>query len=160
MGNFFSQLPFFTICAMLAACDASWNRSNEPGLRSDLTELLARPNLPAGNFTCGMIGTTRDAYATLTLSKAEVDRLIQETGLAEYKNPLSNDRLLPPQLPTESSKCPLVAAWEKTPEIRLLAVSNRPPTLRFKSGRNFEYLFFFFKESTGEACLFVSYSYG
>jgi hypothetical protein len=160
MRNTFVRFALFTACAFLAASDASWNRSNAPGLRDDLSELFTRSHLSVANFTCGMVGTTREAYATLTLSKADADKLIQELGLAEYKNPIVSGRRLPPQLADAAGKHALAAAWEKSPDIRLLAIEERPPALRLKSGRNFDHLFLFFRESNGEACLFVSYSYG
>jgi hypothetical protein len=160
MGKAFLRFSLVTACALLAGCDASWNRSNEPGLRDDLSELFTRSHLSVASFSCGMIGTTREAYATLTLSKADADKLIQELGLAEYKNPIVSGRRLPPQLTDAAGKNALAAAWEKSPDIRLLAIEERPPALRLKSGRNFDHLFLFIRESTGEACLFVSYSYG
>lgn len=160
MGKAIRSLHFALISIFLMACDGAWNRGNEPGLRADLKDLLARAEIAAPDLNCRMIGTTRDAIVSVNLSKEQVAALVKAIGLAEYKNPLGDARRFPLELSDAARECPLAAAWEKDKGISMLAVMGRPASLRLTSGRNFEYLFFFYREEGGEVCIFVSYSYG
>ena len=107
-----------------------------------------------------MISGTRNAKAELSISQSELNRLIQDIGLSEYQ-PTGAKRRLPWQLPQSSANCPLVRGWVNDDrDVRLYSIADRPETLRFNSGRNFEYMFLFRRESTGEVLAFVCYSYG
>jgi hypothetical protein len=107
-----------------------------------------------------MISGTRNAKAQLSISQSELNRLIQDVGLSEYQ-PTDAQRRLPWQLPQSADNYPLVRSWVNDVRgVRLYSIADRPETLCFNSGRNFEYLFLFRRESTGEVCVFVCYSYG
>ena len=141
-------------------CDRLVDLANQPGLSSDLTELLGRSDISEASLRCEMVSGTRDAKAELSISQSELNRLTQDVGLSEYQ-PTGAKRRLPWQLPQSAANCPLVRSWVNDVRgVRLYSIADRPETLRFNSGRNFEYMFLFGRESTGEVCVFVCYSYG
>ena len=146
--------------ASLTGCDRLVDLANQPGLSTDLTELLTRSDISNASLRCEMMHGTRDARADLLISAAELNRLIQDVGMSERQS-AGTERRLPWQLPQAAGRCPLVRSWvNDVPGIRLYSIAERPETLRFNSGRNFEYLFLFRRESTGEASVFVCYWYG
>ena len=144
----------------LIGCDRLVDLANQPGLSTDLTELLRRSGISEASLRCEMISGTRNARAQLSISPSELNRLIQDVGLLEYQ-PTGAKRRLPWQLPQSAANCPLVRSWVNDVRgVRLYSIADRPETLRFNSGRNFEYMFLFRRESTGEVLGFVCYSYG
>ena len=144
----------------LTGCDRLVDLGNQPGLSTDLAELLRRSDVSEASLRCEMISGTRNAKAQLSISQSELNRLIQDVGLSEYQ-PTGAKRQLPWQLPQSADNCPLVRGWVNDVRgVRLYSIADRPETLRFNSGRNFEYMFLFRRESSGEVCVFVCYSYG
>ena len=143
----------------LTGCHRLVDLANQPGLSADLTELLRRSDISEASLCCEMISGTRNAKAELSISQSELNRLIQVVGLSEYQ-PTGAKRRLPWQLAQSADNCPLVRSWLNDVGVRLYSITDRPETLRFNSGRNFEFMFLFRRESTGQVCVFVCYSYG
>ncbi len=143
-------------CLLLLGCEPLWKAANPSRLESDVRELLKTASVVPHRLACRMVDATRNASCSLRISQAEAASVIQALALERIKT---------------SSESPTHLAWLSAhagpscvagPSASLVAfgIAGRPKALRLPNGSAFEYLLLAFDQSTGQARVQVSYSYG
>mgnify|MGYP000901144348 CR=1 FL=1 len=143
-------------CLLLIGCEPLWSAANRSRLEADVRHILKTAAVMPQHLECRMVGTTRNASCSLRMTPTETASVIRTFALAsihsssESPSPLA--RLVAHAGPScvASASVPLAA----------FGIAGRPTSLRLPSGSAFEYLLLTINESTGEACVQVSYSYG
>jgi hypothetical protein len=143
-------------CFLLIGCDPLWNAGNRSGLEADVRELFRKAAVVPQHLECRMVGSTRGASCSLLMSPSESATVIRTLALesiqpsSEVSHPVA--RLIARAGPScvAGASAPLAA----------FGITGRPDSLRLPSGSAFEYLLLTIDESTGQACVQVSYSFG
>ncbi len=90
------------------------------------------------------------------MSQAEAASVIQALALERIKSPSESPSPLAGLITHAGPSC---VAGPST-SLAAFGIAGRPKALRLPSGSAFEYLLLTFNQSTGQACVQVSYSYG
>jgi hypothetical protein len=143
-------------CLMLTGCAPLWNAVNRSGLESDVRQLLKTAAVVPQHLYCRMLDSKRDASCTLQLSPSETASVIRALALKSIHS-LSDPPTSLARLNADAG--PSCVAGSAS-ELASFGIAGRPNSLRLPSGSAFEYLLLFSNESTGQACIQVSYSYG
>lgn len=150
------RLSFALACLLLVGCGPLWNAANRSGLEADVRQLLEAAGFVPQHLDCRMVGSTRDAACSLHMSAAGTASVIGTFALERID--LSSE---PPsnlaRLVADAGPSCVVAASAR---LSTYGISGRPDSLRLPSGSAFEYLLLTVDESTGQACVQVSYAYG
>ena len=143
-------------CILLTGCGPLWNAANRSGLESDVRQLLKTASIVPQHLECRMLGSKREASCTLQISPSETTSVIRTLALKSIHSlseaPSSLARLIAHAGPS------CVAGSSSA--LAIFGIAGRPNSLRLPSGSAFEYLLLTINESTGQACIQVSYSYG
>ncbi len=146
-------------CFMLmsAGCDTLWNRANIGGLQSDLGSLLEGMDVEIVLQECSMIGSTRSGYCRFHDADGASAGLIQQLDLVSV--PLENATIpfIDEEFEAGCGSYPWILDGSSG---ELYLISGRPQSLILANGTSFEYLLLVFEQSSGEACVQVSYAYG
>ena len=143
-------------CLLPIGCGPLWNAANRSGLEADVRELLKRAAVVPQHLECRMVGSTRAAACSLSMSPTETASVIRTLALesihpsSEASSPLA--RLIAHAGPS------CVAGTSA--QLAAFGIAGRPSSLRLPGGSAFEYLILTINASTGQACVQVSYSYG
>jgi hypothetical protein len=103
-----------------------------------------------------MVGSTRDAACSLHMSAADTASVIRTFAL-ERIDPSSEPPSNLARLVADVG--PSCVAGTAKP-LATFGISGRPNSLRLPSGSAFEYFLLTIDESTGQACVQVSYAFG
>ena len=144
-------------CLPLLGCEPLWNAANRAGLESDVRDLLKKAKVVPQRLDCRMVGSTRDASCSLRLSQAEAAAVIQALALGRINS--SSGALSSPAHPSAVAG-PSCVVGASAPLAAFGSTDRRPNALRLDGGSAFEYLLLTYKQSTGQACLQLSHSYG
>jgi hypothetical protein len=143
-------------CLCLIGCEPVWDAANRPGLESDIRALLKTAAVEAPHLQCRMAGATRDGSCALRLSPSDTEAVIRTFAL-ESVRPSTEPSVPLAQLIAQAGPSCVVHA---SGPLATFGRGGRPDALRLASGAAFEYLLLTINESTGEACVQVSYAYG
>ncbi len=136
--------------AVLGGCGPAWNLWARGDLARDVKSLLAREGILAKDVTCRMFGTLNSGRCVLPLSPDQVKTLIATLKL----------RVLIPSEPIREFRhgCTDTAPFDSG-FVRMYRTSvMRPPELRLRDGRSFDYLYLFHHPASGTACVQVLYT--
>jgi hypothetical protein len=145
------------VLPVLAACGSLWNRANVGGLHSDLQDLLAGMNIEVELEGCSMIGSTRSGYCRYQDETDASESIIESFQL--HPVPLENATIafIDTEFEAGCGSFPWILDGSSG---ELYLLSGRPQSLSLSNGTRFEYLLIVFEQSSGEACIQVSYAYG
>ncbi len=142
---------------ILSSCSPLWNRANVGGLRSDVETLFTQKGIEVALQECSMVGSTRTGYCRFHDTAGAIDALIQDYNLDGLAMENATVAFIDAEF---EAGCGAFSWILEGGSGRLFFISGRPQSLKLPSGSSFEYLLLTFDESSGEACLQVSYSYG
>jgi hypothetical protein len=150
------RLSCLLVCLLVIGCDPLWNAANRAGLESDMRALLKTAAVEPQHLQCRMVGSTRNASCSLRMSPSETASVIRTFALESIHTSSDPSSPLAWLIAHAGPSC---VAGVSAP-LATFGLTGRPNALRLPSGAAFEYLLLTINESTGQACVQVSYSSG
>ncbi|MBW4530629.1 MAG: hypothetical protein KME02_08090 [Aphanothece saxicola GSE-SYN-MK-01-06B] len=150
------HLPCALTLLLLAGCQPLWNAANQSALKADVRALLKKAAVEPQHLACRMVDLTRNATCTLRMSSSETASVVRTLALKSIQRSSSPPAPHAQRMELAGRSC--VAGT--TGSIITFGLGNRPGSLRLSSGTAFESLMLSFNQSTGQACVQVSYAYG
>jgi len=138
----------------MAACDRIWNDANRTPLERDVRSLLKSCGPDPARLTCGMAGTTREAWASFNANPAQVQVLVKCLGL-QVADPDSDLWRVASYKESQAPAGDLPSVAGQFTEV--WGMNQRVP---LKSGSAFSYLILIFDATTGRAGFRMAYAYG
>jgi hypothetical protein len=142
---------------MCTGCSSLWNRANVGALSSDVASLFEQFKLDVSLKDCSMIGSTRSGYCRFQDSNGDTASLIQAFHLVPVALENATISFIDAEFEAGCGSYPWILDGSGG---ELFLISGRPQSLSLANGTRFEYLLLVFEESSGEACVQVSYAYG
>lgn len=141
---------------LLVGCGPLWNAAGRSSVESDVREILKTTAVVPQHLECRMVGSTRNASCSLRMSPSETASVIRALALESIPSSSETPSLLARLVAHAGPSCLAGASSGSS----AFGIAGRPNALRLASGSAFEYLLLTVNESTGQACVQVSYSYG
>jgi hypothetical protein len=141
----------------LSACSSLWSRVNVGNLQADVEALFEQTGIQVSVQNCDMVGTTRTGYCRFNDQDGLVEAIIQGFSLEPVLFENATIAFIDAELEAGCGSFPSILEGS---EGKLFLVSGRPQRLRLSNGSAFEYMLLLHSNSSGEACLQVSYAYG
>lgn len=152
-----ARRPFIALtCLLLIGCEPLWDAANRSSLEADVRALLKTASVVPQHLECHMVGFTRAASCTLSISPTEAASVIHTLALeniqpsSEAPSPLA--RLITHAAPS------CVAGTSAL--LTTFGIAGHPNALKLPNGSAFEYLLLTINKTTSQKCVQVSYSYG
>ena len=142
---------------LISSCSALWNRANVGALQADIESLFGQVDLEIPLQECNMVGSTRTGYCRFRDPDEISVRLIQRLDLAPVALENATIAFIDAEFEAGCGSFPWILDGSSG---EFYLISGRPQSLSLANGVSFEYLLLVFEESSGEACIQVSYAYG
>ena len=147
----------FIIGLLIPSCSSLWNRANVGALQSDLESLFEEMDLEVSLQECNMVGSTRTGYCRFQDKDGISDGMIRGFNLIPVALENVTIAFIDAEFEAGCGSFPWILDGSSG-EFHL--ISGRPQSLNLANGTSFEYLLLVFEDSSGEACIQVSYAYG
>lgn len=134
----------------LTGCRWAWNLWARGDLARDVTSLLAREGIVAKSVKCHMFGTLNSGACVLPFTAEQAAAMVAGLRL----------RVLTPTEPIREFKggCSDTAPFD-TGFVRMYRSSAlRPPELKLRDGRAFDYVYLYHHPTSGSACIQALYT--